>query len=263
MIYFAYEAKIAGVFNGITFCHEGFIHPYSSVIEKNIFVYDYLPKTIGNVIDPASGMVKPKKRKRKKKDETDDGTDFDNCHWDLKSYVQATQDDYQEILEDYKEFYMNLKKYGKIVPRSMQTRPMFKFLCFILNERHRSRCISAHFGSRFDSLIVLEFLLLMGIIPKVITQGQGVLQLTVVEYDIVFIDSFKFFPQKLESLPARFQLEQFKGFFAFSWNPPKNWNRKRKNPPELSAYISDKDSDGTIAEKTRWWTEEKSRAQNF
>ena len=49
--------------------------------------------------------------------------------------------------------------------------------------------------------------------PKILAQGQGVLQLTVVEYDIVFIDSFRFFPQKLESLPQRFQLEQFKGYF--------------------------------------------------
>ena len=87
--------------------------------------------------------------------------------------------------------------------------------------------------------------------------------LQLLNYDIVFIDSFKFFPQKLESLPKRFQLEQFKGFFSFSWNAKRNWNRIRKNPPALSDYITEKDNDQTKAEKTKWWTEVKSKAGYF
>ena len=193
----------------------------------------------------------------------EDEAEAENDHRDLEAYVRRTHHDNTDICEDYKAYCLNLKKYGKIVPPAMRTRPMFKFLCFILNERHKSRCISAHYGCRFDNLIALQFLLLMGITPKILAQGQGVLQLIVTEWDVVFIDSFKFFPQKLESLPYRFQLEQFKGYFAFSFNPPKNWGRKRKNPPELSSYITDKDSDATKADKTKWWHEEKSQAPRF
>ena len=265
VLYFAYESQIAGLFNGIAFCHDGFIHPYASVIEKNIFKYDYLPKTIGNLIDPASGMLKPNKKKRKKKkmnvEEIED--DLENYHWDLDSYIRETQHDHRAILQDYNAYFLNLKKYRCLVPPDMRARPVFKFLCFILNDQHRSRCISAHYGGRFDVIVILECLLVMGITPKVLAQGQGVLQLHIVEYDIIFNDSFRFLPQKLESLPKRFQLEEFKGHFAYSLNPPKNWNRVRKNPPELSAFISEKDSEEKRAEKTKWWTEVKSKMPYF
>ena len=80
---------------------------------------------------------------------------------------------------------MNLKKYCSLVPPDMQARPVFKFLCFILNDQHRSRCISAHYGGRFDVIVILECLLVMGITPKVSAQGQGVLKLHIVEYDII------------------------------------------------------------------------------
>ena len=103
----------------------------------------------------------------------------------------------------------------------------------------------------------------MRITPKILAQGQGVLQLTVSEYNLVFLDTFKFFPQKLDSLPARFQIERFKGYHAFSWNPPQNWGRIRKHPPPVHDYINDRDSEKTKAEKTKWWVEVKNKMDHF
>ena len=64
-------------------------------------------------------MIKTPGRKGKKKTEEVE-LDIENYHWDLKSYVQETRHDYQDIIEDYKAFYTNLKKYSSIVP------PMFR-----------------------------------------------------------------------------------------------------------------------------------------
>ena len=116
---------------------------------------------------------------------------------------------------------------------------MFKFLCFILNERHKNRSILAHYGSRFDNILVTEYLLLMGFTPLPLPQGQGILQLTVQEYGLTFIDSYKYYPQKLESLPKRFQLEDVKGYFPHVFNKPENWGRILKNPPphHVTPYI--------------------------
>ena len=54
----------------------------------------------------------------------------------------------------------------------------------------------------------------MGVTPSCITQGQRVLQLTVAEYSVTFLDSYKYFSQKLSSLPKRFGLPEIKGHFC-------------------------------------------------
>ena len=64
-----------------------------------------------------------------------------------------------------------------------------------------------------DMIIVCEMLLVMQYTPAILPQGQGILQMFVKEYSIKFSDTYKFFSQKLETLPTRFQLDVFKGFF--------------------------------------------------
>ena len=70
---------------------------------------------------------------------------------------------------------------------------------------------------------------------------------------MTFIDSYKYYPQKLESLPKRFQLEDVKGYFPHVFNKPEHWGRILKNPPPLSAYISNRDGEKARSEKTSWW----------
>ena len=141
----------------------------------------------------------------------------------------------------------------------MRTRPLFQFLCFILNDRHKNRTIVSHFGSRFNVVLVCELLLLLGIEPRILPQGQGILQLVVKEFGILFLDSYKFFIQSLSSLSDRFSLPVAKGYFSFKTNLPQNWGRKRRHPPELAAYINDQDSERVKIEKRKWWEEVKSQ----
>ena len=65
---------------------------------------------------------------------------------------------------------------------------------------------------RFDMIIVCEMLLVMQYTPVILPQGQGILQMFVKEYSITFSDTYKFFSQKLETFPTKFQLDVFKGF---------------------------------------------------
>ena len=88
--------------------------------------------------------------------------------------------------------------------------------------------ILSHFGRRFDVLLRLELALTMQFTPHVVPQGQGIIQMTIKEYNIIFSDSFKFFKQKLETLPKRFQLEEIKGFFPHISNVPENWGVLRQ-----------------------------------
>ena len=156
-------------------------------------------------------------------------------------------------------FHQNLVKFRGIVPPNMRARPMYKFLCFILNDRHKNTSILSHFGSKFDILIVREMILAMGYMPLILPQGQGILQMTIPEYQITFLDSYKFFKQKLETLPKMFQLDELKGFFSHIQNLPlENWNILRRHPFPLSSYIFERDSPSVKKEKTKWWTEIKS-----
>ena len=48
------------------------------------------------------------------------------------------------------------------------------------------------------------------------------------EYGIIFLDSYKYFPQSLSTLSNRFNLPVNKGFFSFASNIAENWGRRRK-----------------------------------
>ena len=103
----------------------------------------------------------------------------------------------------------------------------------------------------------------MGMKISCINQGQGVLQFTVPEYELTFLDSYKYFPQKLSSLPKRFQLEDEKGYFSHLFNVPEHWNIIRPHPPPLHYYINKQDSAKEKMEKEKWWVEVKNKESKF
>ena len=269
VVHFAYESQMAGCFHSISFTHEGLRHPFSSVIRKNVFVYDYLDKLLCNEIDQTSSLIKPRGKKRKRKkveadDDSDDDYQLEHQHWDLESYVRATEHKNDSILADYQAYYKNLKKFHNRVSASMRSRPLYKFLCFLLNDRHMNRTVCSHFGSRFDMVLTCEYLVLLGFTPHIIPQGRGILQMVVKEYKILFLDTYKYFPQSLASLPKRFNLTELcKGFFPHPFNRPENWGLIRQHPPPLEDYLSSRDSDKVKEEKKKWWNEEKSKEPEY
>ena len=105
---------------------------------------------------------------------------------------------------------------------------------------------------RFYMILVCEMLLIMQYTPVILPQGQGILQMFVEEYNITFSDTYKFFSQKLETLPTRFQLDVFKGFFSHVSNIPEYWGILRREPFELKTYINKRDSESVKKEKALW-----------
>ena len=232
MIVLAYESRVSGTFHEVTFTHTGFQFPLSDTIRKHTYTSDYLPPEVGNVFDD-SNLLKPRKKRKKAKggndsDQEDDPTLPEDPHVDLHAWVKAHKDDHAEILKDYSEYWKNLKRYSPIVSPDMRKRPIFKFLCFILSSRHANRRFLSHFGARFDSVYALAALLELQFKPKCLPQGLGVLSILVEEFNIELLDTYKFFGDKLENLPARFGLPEEKGFSAYSNCLPSNFNRVRR-----------------------------------
>ena len=77
------------------------------------------------------------------------------------------------------------------------------------------------------------------------------------EDELTFLDSYKYFPQKLSSLPKRFELPEVKGYFPHVFNKAENWNLIVRHPPPLQDYISKQDSVKVKEEKTQWWSQVK------
>ena len=123
----------------------------------------------------------------------------------------------------------------------------------------------AHFSSRFDSVLILECLILMGIEPQTLPQGQGALALTVTEFNLQFLDTYRFMAQPLDTLPQRFQLgDMAKGYLPHTSNHPwTNWNRLRGKPAPLTSYINRRDDVPTVEAKTTWYHDVKSRDLPF
>ena len=142
----------------MTFTHSEFEYEKANKIEKDAYTFDYLPNIIPNEFD-ANGLIKPAKMNKKQP----------SPHQNLEDYISNADD--SEILADQEAYNQTLLKYQNFVDEEIQKRPVFRFLCFILNERHKNRVILSHFGSRFDSLIVAEVLLSMRHVPGCLAKG--------------------------------------------------------------------------------------------
>ena len=107
--------------------------------------------------------------------------------------------------------------------------------------------------SLFFLFAVAECLLAMNVLPGCLAQGQGFLQLTIPEWNIIFLDIYKYFSQKLSTLPKRFQLDDLaKGYFSHLLNTPESWNVIKIKPPPLKYYITRQDSPLFISKEKNW-----------
>ena len=134
----------------------------------------------------------------------------------------------------------------------MKKNSIYKFLAFILNERHANRVIISHYGSRYDQIHILRGLVALGVEFTCLSQGLGVLTIKIPSLGIVFLDSWKFLLEPLAALPKRFDLEEEdeKGLFCFKYNRVEHWGLIKQSPPPLSFYINEfKDSPKTKLDK--------------
>ena len=99
--------------------------------------------------------------------------------------------------------------------------------------------------------------------PRCLPQDQGVLTIVVEEFNLHFMDSYRFFPEKLANLPLRFGLEQQKGHYAHKNNTPDNWNRVRKASSSCRLNINHGDTEKKRLEKKKCWMEVQSQTNPY
>ena len=243
---------LKGQFHEVSFAHDMFEHPDVNVIKKNAYCYDYMMTDQGNQINEA-GLVKPPKKT----------APWENAHLDLEKHVKETHDSTDSLMLDYAAYQENLAKFSPTVSPAIRCRPVFKFLCFILNDRHRNLILAAHNNSRFDGQLTLQICLHLGYRPQCLTSGTSIIRMLIEPYGIIFIDSMRYFNQSLSSLSSRFQLTETKGEVPLKWNSPDHWNVTMSSLPPVEFYLNENDSAETIQRKKEWWETENSLGKPF
>jgi len=104
-----------------------------------------------------------------------------------------------------------------------------KFCEYLFDENHRGFSVISHYGSKFDSLFVLTWLLKHRPTSdiQIIRNGQQIIQLRVNALDICLIDSFLWFSLPLDKVAKTFDLDTprySKGIFPHLFNTRENWN---------------------------------------
>ena len=92
--------------------------------------------------------------------------------------------------------------------------------------KHRGYTFIAHYGKGYDFQFVAEWLISHSVKPKIINNGQKILQLEVGGgYSIRFIDSISFTMTALRNFPKTFGLKELaKGYFPHKFNTDENQN---------------------------------------
>ena len=120
-----------------------------------------------------------------------------------------------------------------------------------------------------------------GITPSIVSKGNKILKLRVDEYDISFLDSYRYIKSSLAKCCKMYQLDMRKGFFPVRANRPLFYNAckiffcSRHNPtpplsptfsasiPAFNWFVNENDSHQAVEEKRKWYLERKSSSWIF
>ena len=96
--------------------------------------------------------------------------------------------------------------------------------------------------------------------PLQLSRGNDLILLSIKEYNITFLDSYKYLYAPLSQIKllptvAAAVAAQHKGVFPHGFNCPKNWNTILSKPPDLKKYfLTPNDDESAILEKTFYVT---------
>ena len=88
-----------------------------------------------------------------------------------------------------------------------------EFCDFILTKQFSHSVILSHNGGNFDLYLLLEEIHKRSIKVETIYRVTTILQLTIVQYDITFRDTYLFIPTKLSNFPSLFGFDGAKSYF--------------------------------------------------
>jgi hypothetical protein len=274
-----YESETHGKFNRIDFADKAMEHENDCCILPSVYETSYLPDFIDN-------MVKTKKVRGMKTQTSGSVTKFplivktvNNSNQRVEQAAEAMEDvesndfinydcdvemdsEYEDMSGDDDEGEVplgenpnkrNIPMFGHMPDlESIKSFPVIdKLLLFICNESFRNYVFISHNGSAYDMQFICEACYRHGIAPKMITRDMRILQLTITQFNITFLDSIQYVSGSLDSLTKTFHLEAEKGFFPHGFNLPENYNYDGSCPP-VECFESFNDSEEMLLKKAKF-----------
>ena len=92
-------------------------------------------------------------------------------------------------------------------------------------------------------------------------KGQKILKLSIPEFGITFLDSYKYIKASLQKCAKMFSLDIGKGTFPLKSNIRKNYNLN--SIPPFHVFINENDSEQAINEKRKFWLTRRKTPWNF
>ena len=100
-----------------------------------------------------------------------------------------------------------------------------QFCEWLLTKEHQDCIVVAHNFQGYDGYFIIKYLIQNAIKYEFILRGAKVLSMTILMFNIKFIDSLNFIPMSLAKFPKTFgQDELCKGYFPHLFNKDENWN---------------------------------------
>ena len=92
-------------------------------------------------------------------------------------------------------------------------------------------------------------------------KGQKILKLSIPEFGITFLDSYKYIKASLQKCAKMFSLDIGKGHFPLKINTRASY--KLNSIPPFHLFINENDSKEAVAEKKKFWLARKNSNWNF
>ncbi|XP_067306560.1 uncharacterized protein [Pseudorasbora parva] len=120
--------------------------------------------------------------------------------------------------------------------------------------RYNGYCFIAHYASRFDSFLILEYFCKAGLTLDVIMQGCKLIFMYDDEYEQRYIDSYAFIPMALSKMPDALNLySSGKGYFPHVFNTAEN-DHYIGPYPDKKYYSYDNMSDKDRVKFDAWYS---------
>lgn len=145
----------------------------------------------------------------------------------------------------------------KILTYNNSNNILSDFIDYLFTPQHNESILVAHYGGRYDFLILVQEMYKRNIIPSVLTHGRRIITGSVV-YNKCIIhirDSFNFIPLPLSSFKSAFALSscQSKGEFPFMAIQQRFFHTKHKGLPPLRYYSTGSKSEKQLKEFMLWY----------
>ena len=199
---------------------------------------DYVPKHLSNLIN---------------EDGCPPSTPF---HYKLDTKAVELKS-HEALHSQYQGFLANKKKYQHL-SKEFLADPVVEFLLYFAQPCFNNTACISQYGGRFDMIFVLRSCLELGIRCEPLSCGSGLISLTLPDFGLYFVDSYRTLQQPLKLFHKRFNLRPQKGTFPLKFLREETLDYVGPVPP-FDQFTLYSDSQEEIEEKRVFWNEIKAQ----